>query len=228
VAEENTTDSTPVTTTPPEAVPPQETVSPDTSTTDQPKPDEGTLLTAAPAETPPAVPPAENAAMFGVPEGDYEISGLPEGTSIDKEALAAFNPIAKELGLSNEGMSKVAAAYANILPKVTENVVAGLQNDIAAQHATWATETLDLVKTDPTFAGKPLTEVQQVAAKALDRIGSPEFRAFLDETGLGNHPEMMKFAYRAGSAISEDTTFERGAPAPREKSRTEKYYGTTT
>jgi len=166
--------------------------------------------------------------MFGVPESGYEISGLPEGTTIDKEALTAFEPIAKELGLSNEGMSKVAAAYANILPKVTENVVTGINNDIAAQHAAWATETLDLVKTDPTFAGKPLTEVQQVAAKALDRIGSPEFRSFLDETGLGNHPEMMKFAYRAGSAISEDTTFERGAPAPREKSRTEKYYGTQT
>lgn len=211
-----------------------------TSTTPTPTPaadgDPGTLLTPAAAEQTkveeaPALTPEQQtaadakAALFGAPESDYEITGLPEGMAIDTEALAQFSPLAKELGLSNEGMSKVAAAYANILPKVTEGVVEGIQRDIAAQHATWATETLEAVKTDPAFAGKQLSEVQQTASKALDRFGGEAFRQYLNDTGLGNHPDMVKFAFLAGSAISEDTTFERGGVTTTPKSSVDKFYG---
>lgn len=209
MAEESTIDSTPTILTPPTETP----VSTDTSTTAAPEGE--TLLT-----------PKEEAPnpLFGAPDTGYEISGLPEGMTVDKEALAAFEPIAKELGLSNEGMSKVAAAYAGILPKVTENVVMGIQNDIAAQHSAWANESIEMVKSDPVFGGKPLTEIQQVSAKALDRFAGPEFRTFLEETGLGNHPGMVRAFYQAGSAISEDTTFERGGAAVAPKSRTDLYY----
>lgn len=207
---------------------------PDTSTTETPQSEAeapSTLLTGKEPEAPAEdekTPPAENAALFGAPEGEYEITGLPEGMTVDKDALAVFEPIAKELGLSNEGMSKVAAVYAELLPKVTDKVVEGLQGDVAAQHAQWATDTIEMVKTDPVFEGKKLADVQGVAAKALDRFGGPELRTFLEETGLGNDPRMMKFAFLAGSAISEDTTFERGGPAPTTKSRTEKYYPSST
>jgi hypothetical protein len=205
---------------------------PASSSTTEPS-DAPTLLTPAPTDTPPAdtppaddtSPPAENAALFGAPEGDYEISGLPEGMEVDKAALAEFAPIAKELGLSNEGMSKVAGAYAAMLPKVVEGFEADLQQRIVAQQAEWAGQAVELVKTDPAFGGKPMAEVQQVAAKALDRLGGPEIREYLQSTGLGNHPAMVKFAFLAGSAISEDTTFERGGTIPVAKTRTEKYYG---
>lgn len=169
---------------------------------------------------------ADTNEFHGAPEGDYQLEGLPEGTVIDEEALAAISPIARELNLSNAGLSKIAGVYAEtVLPKVVDNLTDGMQRDIAAQHAAWATETTDMVKTDAAFEGKTLKEVQQISAKTLDRFGGKDFRVFLENTGLGNHPAMVKFAYLAGQAISEDTTFERGNTPPKEKSRTEKYYG---
>ena len=190
------TTETPVTT---EVVQP-EVVSSTSTTTPQPEGEQPTLLGAKP-ETEPTEVETERAKLFGAPEGEYEIAGLPEGTVIDTDAMAVFTPIAKELGLSNEGAAKLVGVYAEqILPKVSEQVVDGLQRDIAAQHAAWAGETIELVKTDAMFEGKSLSEVQQVAAKALDRFGGEDLREFLNTTGLGNYPGLMKFAYAAGSA----------------------------
>jgi hypothetical protein len=36
---------------------------------------------------------------------------------------------------------------------------------------------------------------------------------------------MLKFAFLAGSAISEDTTFERGGSSTKPKTSVEKFYG---
>lgn len=250
MADVNTTDSTPTTETQTPAG-----VSPSSTTENQSTPpsegEGGTLLTggdnarsasdgdtavgddgnsgdsaAAPDDTD-AVD--ERASFYGAPEGDagYELQGLPEGVEVDKEALDAVTPVAKELNLSSEGLSKIAGIYAEkVLPGVVERVNSQLHQDIAATHAEWATQAKQLVQEDPTFGGNPLPEVQGVAAKALDRFGGPEFRKFLDESGLGNHPAMLKFAYQAGSAISEDS-FERGGSPVTPKSSVEKFYGTT-
>ena len=237
MADENTTASTPTPTeTPPVANPNPDPGSENSSTTDQPSPTpegEGTIL-GGPEEPEGDEPkgdekPDEKAEAdpnFGAPEGDYEIVGLPDDMEIDKEALEAVTPIAKELGLSNEGFSKLANVYATqIMPKVVDGVVDNLQKDIAAQHATWASEALELVKNDPVFAGAKLDDVKALSAKAIDRFGGADFRKYLNDTGLGNHPAMLKFAFMAGSQIAEDATFERGGTAPTKKSVTEKFYG---
>ncbi len=236
MAEENTTDSTQTNPTP---EPNQAPASPDTSTTDpkpQSEPDPApTVLT--PAEEPGAEPAKEQtdeekarATLFGAPEGNYEISGLAEGVTVDAAALEAVAPVAKELGLSNEGLSKIAGVYAEkVLPGVTQQVVDGIQRDVAATHAQWATEAQEAIKTDPVFEQhRDLKQVQQIAAKALDRLFPEEFRGFLQETGIGNHPEMVKAMYLVGTKISEDTSFERGSQAPAPKSRTDKYYSPQT
>lgn len=238
MAEENNTIASEPTTEAPAPTTASPSPTPQPSSTTEPTPPaaepvEPTLLTPAEPTTEAATPPeteapAENAVLFGAPEGEYEIAGLPEGVTVDKEALAAFEPIAKELGLSNEGMSKVAQAYTAILPQVEQRVVERLESDIAAQQTAWATETTELIKTDPVFEGKKLPDVQAVAAKALDRFGGEGFRKFLADSGLGNNPDMMRFAYQAGAAIAEDDTFERGGTPVVTKSRAEKYYGPQT
>jgi len=223
-ASEQTTETTPAT----ETVTTEAPGSSATSTTE-----ETTLLTAKPGEevetTEVKEETTEEAApneFHGAPEGDYEEPTLPEGVTLDTEAYAALVPVAKELGLSQAGLQKVIDLYAtNIMPKASEQVVTSLQNDIAAQHAAWATEAKEMVQTDEVFAGQKLDAVLATSAKAIDRFGGPEFRKFLQDTGLGNHPAMVRMSYLAGTAIAEDTTFERGGAAPTEKSRTEKYYG---
>jgi hypothetical protein len=164
---------------------------------------------------------------------------LPEGVTLDKEALAAVTPLARELGLSNEGLSKLAQTYTEgVLPNVVKSMEADLAAQVGEIRKGWATDARaavqggqnaagETVERDPAYAGMSLQEVQQVSAKALDKLGGEGFREFLDEHGLGNHPSMLKFAFQAGRAISEDTSFERGQGVPKaELTREEKYYGT--
>lgn len=237
MADENTTGSDQVTT---EGTPPanegDQTASTDTSNT-PPNPtqeadgdDDSTLLTPKQDGEGDDEPPANEdpaAEFHGAPEGDYEMIALPEGMTVDTDALAAFTPLAKEIGLSQAGFAKVVEAYANtIMPGVQDRVVDNLQKDIAAQHAAWATEAKEMVQTDKeTFGDAKLDEVLAVSAKAIDRFGGEDFREFLRTTGLGNHPAMVKMSYLVGTLISEDTAFERGGTASAPKSRAEKFYG---
>ena len=60
-------------------------------------------------------------------------------------------------------------------------------------------------RTDKEFGGDKLNENLAVAQKAMNAFGTPELRAVLNKTGLGNHPELIRAFVRAGKAISEDT-----------------------
>ena len=231
MADVSTTDSTPTT----EAVTP--VVDQSSSTTEQASTSEtndgGTLLTGSQpkSEVADTQEPDPRAAFYGAPEaeGAYELSGLPEGTEIDAASLAVITPIAKELNLSNEGLSKIAGVYAeHVLPSVIERVQSELENNITATRAEWETQAKEQLKTDPAFEGKSLDVVRAMSAKTLDRFGGKEFREYLDETGLGNHPAMLKMAYLVGTQIAEDTSFERGGSVTTPKSSVEKFYGAST
>ena len=66
-------------------------------------------------------------------------------------------------------------------------------------------------KADKEFGGEALAENLSVAKKALDQFGTPELRTLLNDSGLGNHPEIIRAFYRAGKAISEDRFVPAGA-----------------
>ena len=67
------------------------------------------------------------------------------------------------------------------------------------------------MKTDAEIGGDKLPENLAVARKALETFGTPELKALLNESGLGNHPEVIRFFYRSGKAISEDRVIRGGA-----------------
>lgn len=165
---------------------------------------------------------AARAELFGAPaEGEeYAIEGLPEGMTIDKEALDAVAPTFRELGLSSKGASKVAAVYAEkVLPHVAQQVTANIEQSIIAKRRDWEGEAVEAVQQNGqnlknaagetlSFDAKPMEEVRKTAARALDRIAPAGFREWLKETGLSVHPQMVSFAYQAGKLLGEDTTHE--------------------
>ena len=65
----------------------------------------------------------------------------------------------------------------------------------------WAADT----KADKEIGGDKLTVSVGHAQKALDTFASKEFREFLDSTGLGNHPEMVRAFAKVGKLMSEDS-----------------------
>ena len=142
----------------------------------------------APADAAKTEAPAEAKAA---PE-TYEFKA-PEGRVFDSEVIAEYSKVAKELNLSQEAAQRVLDAVG---PKLAERQAA----QVEAVRNGWA----DNSKADKEFGGDKLTENLGVAKKALDQFGTAELRSLLNESGLGNHPEVIRFMYRAGKAISED------------------------
>ena len=79
-------------------------------------------------------------------------------------------------------------------------------------NADWLAE----AKADEEIGGGKWDESISTSAKGLDNLGFPKgspFRIFLSESGLGNHPEMIRAFARVGKAIGEDGDFVRADPA---------------
>ncbi len=123
---------------------------------------------------------------------NYEFKA-PEGLTFDDHVIGAFSEVAKELNLPQDQAQKV-------LDKMAPVMAARQAEQFQAARIEWA----ETAKTDKEFGGENLAENLGTAKKALDAFATPELRALLEQSGLGNHPEVIRVFYRAGKAISED------------------------
>jgi len=122
----------------------------------------------------------------------YEFKA-PDGVQVDESVMAGFTEVAKELKLAPE-------AAQSILEKMAPALQARQQEVLQKARDDWSVA----AKADKEYGGERLSENLAVAKKAMDAFGSPELRTLLNESGLGNHPELIRVFYRAGKAISED------------------------
>ena len=138
---------------------------------------------------------SESEAPEGAPdkyEFNSKVADAPD--ELDPEVLTAFGDVAKELNLPQEAAQKV-------LDKVAPVIQARQAKAIEQTKLEWANQS----KSDEEFGGESLTENLDVAKASLDTFGTDALKTLLSETGLGNHPELIRFMYRAGKAISEDS-----------------------
>ncbi|ROU17799.1 peptidase [Kluyvera ascorbata] len=130
----------------------------------------------------------------GAPE-KYEFTAG-EGVELDAEALKDFEPVARDLNLTNEQAQKLVDAYPKILAGVQQRQAEAWQK----QTEGWA----ETVKADKEIGGDKLTANLSAAQRALDQFGTPELKEYLNSTGLGNHPDLVKTFVKIGKAMSED------------------------
>ncbi|ENQ1389128.1 peptidase [Enterobacter hormaechei] len=130
----------------------------------------------------------------GAPE-KYEFKAG-EGVELDTEALKDFEPVARDLNLTNEQAQKLVDAYPKILAGVQQRQAEAWQK----QTDGWA----ETVKADKEIGGDKLTANLSAAQRALDQFGTPELKEYLNATGLGNHPDLVKTFVKIGKAMSED------------------------
>lgn len=131
-----------------------------------------------------------------VPE-KYEFQA-PEGFDgeLDTAALEQFEPVAKELGLTQEQADKMVALHAESLQRAQQQS----RDQWAQQMQTWQ----DDLRNDPDFGGAKFDENIGSAMKAVEKFGSPGLKEALESTGMGNHPELVRTFAQIGQAISED------------------------
>jgi hypothetical protein len=127
----------------------------------------------------------------GAPEA-YEFKA-PEGREFDPEVVGQFSEVAKELNLTQDAAQKM-------LDKMAPALAARQENAIAAARAQWVADT----KADSEIGGAELAQKVALANTTFEKFGTPELRTLLDESGLGDHPEMLRWAHRVGKAMSED------------------------
>lgn len=131
----------------------------------------------------------------GAPE-KYEFKPA-EGQELDAAALEQFEPIAREMNLTNEQAQKMVDLYGTkIMPMVQQQQVEAWQKTTEQ----WAAD----VKADKEIGGDKLTGNLSAAQRALAQFGTPELKEYLEGTGLGNHPELVKAFVKIGKAMSED------------------------
>lgn len=190
---------------------------------------------APPAETstiltkPPATPPAVDTPAVAKPEATaattapvipdkYDLK-LPDGSLLNAKAVERIAAYAKAQRLTNEQAQSVLDTE----HKAVASFIDGQIGELEARATAWATE----AKADKEFGGDAFPQNMEYAKRAVDKYATPGLKQILNETGLGNHPEMLRVFYRIGKAMKEDSVVVPGSQAGQRPSMAERFYGKT-
>jgi hypothetical protein len=158
---------------------------------------------------------------------------VPEGYSMDDSATKEFGEFAQEIGVDQEKAQKMLDRHLDSLGKALGRD----QDSLKGIHESWASESMN----DKEFGGTSLAENIVGARKVMNSFSSPatdgdgkpvlhpegvmkgqqmtKVEVLLNQTGMGNHPEMIRIFHRISKAISEDT-FVQGDMKPTENKKT--------
>ncbi len=184
-----------------------------------------------PPERETAAPPAEPGdaaaaaeAEAGGPEeegqgpADYS---FPDDFAVDPERLGRFQALAERHGISAEA----AQAFLDLFVDNQVGLNKSERDRQIAEVQDWETRT----RSDSLVGGPDFERKLAVARSALDRFGDPGLRDFLDATGAGSHPDVVRWMYRVGQATADDRFIPPGggaAPASPE-ARARRFYDKT-
>ena len=154
-----------------------------------------------PAPDAPVTPTDNKTILGGEPPKEVKPAGkpeytdftLPEGMNFDKETLAKAKTTFTELGLSQEAAQKLVTIQAEYAKANNAAILESFNKQVAG----WKDESVKMF-------GNDFDKEFGLAAKAVERFGTPALREILNETGIGNHPEWVKFCNKIGKTVSED------------------------
>lgn len=136
----------------------------------------------------------ENKTVFGTQGGnaaqaeilDFGKVTIPEGITVDDN----FKALAKDIGLTNDGASKL-LAYAK--SDIFDRIATAQQEAQKEVLDGWAKES------QTQYSGDKL----EIAKHAYKTFASEGLQKFMDDTGLGSHPEVVGLFYKLGLQMSE-------------------------
>lgn len=145
--------------------------------------------------------------------------GLPE--DVDSDVTEAYANAARELDLSQD---QAQAFYEKTISSIYDRAMKAQE----AQVDEWT----KAAKEDSEFGGSDFEKNRGTALKAVEQYGTDGLKELLQAPGgLGDHPEVIRFLFRVGSAISEDRYAgpggnPKGEAQDRAASRAERMYPT--
>lgn len=162
-----------------------------------------------------------------------ELFKLPDGIKADDAGLGEFTKVLSELELAKgdrvktqEFGQKLLDQHYTEVKNVITTVVDGLKSQFEAKKTEWK----NAFENDPEIGGNRRDTTLSSANEFIRTHGGDakqqsEFRALLEESGLGNHPAMIRVLAKAMSNMAEGRPLPATRPASQPVSKVEKRYG---
>jgi hypothetical protein len=158
-------------------------------------------------------------------EGKYELK-VPEKTVLTPDHVQRTTALAAKLGLSNELAGEIVPFLDNELSAAQEALLAANRPEGTAYKArveAWQKAALE----DPELGAgdtAKLTSKVELGKKVVSKFFGEDMQAFLDESGFGNHPGVIKGFAKLGSMMSEKDLVTGDGKPPERKSTEEVFF----
>lgn len=134
----------------------------------------------------------------GEPEGapdQYEMFTFPEGYDVDEEALQEFGEFALSRNMTQAQAQEVLDYYSKNVSQLQESQAKAWEDT--------RNQWVETAKSDKEFGGQQFQENMKHVATAVKKFGTPELKQVLNDSGLGDNPELIRFFYRVGKLAGE-------------------------
>lgn len=128
-------------------------------------------------------------------DGKYELT-MPEGVEVDTQLLDALSPRLKAKGYTRREAQELADEFIKVQTQQQEQRFEEWGKTVAK----WA----DNAKADPELGGTNWDKTVANAQRAMNAVATPALKEYLQASGGGNHPELIRAFAKVGSMISED------------------------
>lgn len=172
---------------------------------------------ATPAAATPAAPVVPAAAADPKP-GEIKLV-LPVDSQLDPTVVERIAAESKARGLTQEQ----AQARLNEAHEAVATYAKGQQDVLDSEKKTW----IESLKADKEIGGAMFDENVTLAKRAVDAFGSEGFKKALNDSGLGNHPELVRTFARIGRSIADDKLVRPGSTPAAKKSPEQVFYPDT-
>ncbi len=169
----------------------------------------------------------------------YEAFKLPENVALDKEPLDAFSKILGEIEtgkLDHAGMQAKGQALIDLAAKATTDSINRLNDYYVQIHETQKKDWFEAAKKDPDLGNgdeKIFGEIASNLRSSIDTYAGSsdqqkEFRTLMKDTGVGNHPALLRMLNNMQKKIDSYTkeTSGRAVPAQAPAPSKQKAYNT--
>ena len=124
------------------------------------------------------------------------------GEDVEPQELEMMSRMFKDVNLSQEQAQKLYSAY----EKEHGSFIEQSQKEFNKMRDDWFNQTIS----DPQLGGQNIGQTKLCIKRVMQQCGNKELSEFLNKTGLGFNPAMVRFMTKVGELLGNDNHFVQG------------------